>query len=206
MTKQAKISLVSLAVLIILYLINTRMQDKYTAKDTDLFSNGREHITRIFIQKNDEELELVKVDTLWTITNHDSLDVKKNIINNFFDDIEGIEREESPVSTNPKNWSKYSVDDSAGTHLSLYGLNDKELGRYVLGRSKTNWSQNAIRINDGSHVYLTSKNILHRLQTRLTYWGEKPKPPEEKEPKEDSLSIPDAPTITLPTLPDTSGT
>ena len=162
MTKQAKISLIALAVLFILYLINTRMQDKYTAKDTDLFSNGREHITRIFIQKNDEELELVKVDTLWTITNHDSLDVKKNIINNFFDDIEGIEREESPVSTNPKNWSKYSVDDSAGTHLSLYGLNDKELGRYVLGRSKTNWSQNAIRINDGSHVYLTSKNILHR--------------------------------------------
>ena len=75
-----------------------------------------------------------------------------------------------------------------------------------MGRSKTNWSQNAIRINDGSHVYLTSKNILHRLQTRLTYWGEKPKPPEEKEPKEDSLSIPDTPTITLPTLPDTSGT
>ena len=205
MTKQAKVSLIALAGLVILYFINTRMQDKYTAKDTDLFSNSREHITRIFIQKNDEELELVKVDTLWTITNHDSLDVKKNIINNFFDDIEGIEREESPVSTNPKNWNKYSVDDSAGTHLTLYGLNDKELGRYVLGRSKTNWSQNAIRINDGSNVYLTSKNILHRLQTKPTYWGVKPKPPTEEEPKEDSLSIPGTPTITLPP-PDTTGT
>ena len=83
MTKQAKIPLIALAVLVILYLINTRMQDKYTAKDTDLFSNGREHITRIFIQKNDEELDLVKVDTLWTITNNDSLNVKKNIVNNF---------------------------------------------------------------------------------------------------------------------------
>ena len=204
MTKQAKVSLIVLAALVILYFINTRMQDKYTAKDTDLFSKDREHVTRIYVQKNDEELELVKVDTLWTITNHDSLNVKKNIINNFFDDIEGISREESPVSTNPKNWSKYSVDDSAGTHLTLYGLNDKELGRYVLGRSKTNWSQNAIRINDGSSVYLTTKNILHRLQTKPTYWGEKPKPPEE-EPKEDSLNVPLAPTITLPPL-DTTGT
>ena len=204
MTKQAKVFLIILAVLVILYFINTRMQDKYTAKDTDLFSKDREHVTRIYVQKNDEELELVKVDTLWTITNHDSLNVKKNIINNFFDDIEGIEREESPVSTNPKNWNKYSVDDSAGTHLTLYGLNDKELGRYVLGRSKTNWSQNAIRINDGSNVYLTSKNILHRLQTKPTYWGEKPKPIEE-ELKEDSLSMPGTPTITFPP-PDTTGT
>ena len=204
MTKQAKVSLIVLAALVILYFINTRMQDKYTAKDINLFSKDREHITRIYVQKNDEELELVKVDTLWTITNHDSLNVKNSIINNFFDDIEGISREESPVSTNPKNWSKYSVDDSAGTHLTLYGLNDKELGRYVLGRSKTNWSQNAIRINDGSSVYLTTKNILHRLQTKPTYWGEKPKPPEE-EAKEDSLNVPLAPTITLPPL-DTTGT
>lgn len=204
MTKQAKVSLIVLAALVILYFINTRMQDKYTARDTDLFSKDREHITRIYVQKNAEELELVKVDTVWTITNHDSLNVKNSIINNFFDDIEGISREESPVSTNPKNWSKYSVDDSAGTHLTLYGLNDKELGRYVLGRSKTNWSQNAIRINDGSSVYLTTKNILHRLQTKPTYWGEKPKPPEE-EPKEDSLNVPLAPTITLPPL-DTTGT
>jgi len=204
MTKQAKVSFIVLAGLVILYFINTRMQDKYTARDTDLFSKDREHITRIYVQKNAEELELVKVDTVWTITNHDSLNVKNSIINNFFDDIEGISREESPVSTNPKNWSKYSVDDSAGTHLTLYGLNDKELGRYVLGRSKTNWSQNAIRINDGSSVYLTTKNILHRLQTKPTYWGEKPKPPEE-EPKEDSLNVPLAPTITLPPL-DTTGT
>ena len=204
MTKQAKVSFIVLAGLVILYFINTRMQDKYTARDTDLFSKDREHITRIYVQKNGEELELVKVDTLWTITNHDTLNVKNSIINNFFDDIEGISREESPVSTNPKNWSKYSVDDSAGTHLTLYGLNDKELGRYVLGRSKTNWSQNAIRINDGSSVYLTTKNILHRLQTKPTYWGEKPNPPEE-EPKEDSLNVPLAPTITLPPL-DTTGT
>ena len=206
MTKQAKFALIALGVLAILYFVNTRIQDKYTARDTALFSKDREHITRIYIQKDAEELEMVKVDTLWTISDHDSLTVKKNILNNFFDDIEGMEREEAPISTNPKNWSKYSVDDSAGTHLTLHGLNEKELGRYILGRSKTNWSQNAIRINDGSHVYLTSKNILHRLQTRPTYWGEKPKPPEVEEPLDDSLNVPGIPTITIPPPPDTTGT
>ena len=194
MTKQAKLALGALAVLAVLYFINSRAQNQYEAKDTDLFSKNREHITRIYIQKNSEELELVKEDTLWNISGHDTLSMKKNILNNFFDDLEGIEREESPISTNPKNWGKYSVDDSAGTHLSLFGLNDKKLGRYVLGRSKTNWSQNAIRIDDNPEVYLTSKNILHRLQTRPTYWGEKPKPPEEE-----------VPAITIPSLPDTTG-
>jgi len=197
MTKQAKLALGALAVLAVLYFINSRAQNQYEAKDTDLFSKNREHITRIYIQKNSEELELVKEDTLWNISGHDTLSMKKNILNNFFDDLEGIEREESPISTNPKNWGKYSVDDSAGTHLSLFGLNDKELGRYVLGRSKTNWSQNAIRIDDNPEVYLTSKNILHRLQTRPTYWGEKPKPPEEEEPE--------VPAITIPSPPDTTG-
>tara|TARA_B100000029_G_C17500453_1_gene932458 strand:+ start:660 stop:1256 length:597 start_codon:yes stop_codon:yes gene_type:complete len=197
MTKQAKLALGALVVLAVLYFINSRAQNQYKAKDTDLFSKNREHITRIFIQKNSEELELVKEDTLWNISGHDTLSMKKNILNNFFDDLEGIEREESPISTNPKNWGKYSVDDSAGTHLSLFGLNDKELSRYVLGRSKTNWSQNAIRIDDKPEVYLTSKNILHRLQTRPTYWGEKPKPPEEEEPE-----LPD---ITIPSPPDTTG-
>ena len=48
MTKQAKVSLLVLAGLIILYFINTSMQDKYIAKDTDLFSKDREHITRIY--------------------------------------------------------------------------------------------------------------------------------------------------------------
>lgn len=197
MTKQAKLALGALVVLAVLYLINSRAQNQYEAKDTDLFSKNREHITRIYIQKNSEELELVKEDTLWNISDHDTLSMKKNILNNFFDDLEGIEREESPISTNPKNWGKYSVDDSAGTHLSLFGLNNKELGRYVLGRSKTNWSQNAIRIDDNPEVYLTSKNILHRLQTRPTYWGENPKPPEEEEPE--------VPTINIPPPSDASG-
>jgi len=197
MTKQAKLALGALAVLAVLYFINSRAQNQYEAKDTDLFSKNREHITRIYIQKNSEELELVKEDTLWNISGHDTLSMKKNILNNFFDDLEGIEREESPISTNPKNWGKYSVDDSAGTHLSLFGLNDKKLGRYVLGRSKTNWSQNAIRIDDNPEVYLTSKNILHRLQTRPTYRGEKPKPTEEEEPE--------VPAITIPSPPDTTG-
>jgi hypothetical protein len=205
MTKQAKFALITLSVLAILYFVNIRMQDKYTARDTALFSKDREHITRIYIQKDSEELEMVKVDTMWTISDHDSLTVKKNILNNFFDDIEEMEKEESPISTNPKNWSKYSVDDSAGTHLTLYGLNDQELGRFVLGRSKTNWSQNAIRINDGSHVYLTSKNILHRLQTKPTYWGEKPKPPVEEVPEDTTLKAPEIPTITIPPPPDTTG-
>jgi len=205
MTKQAKVAFISLFVLAILYFVNSKMQDKYTARDTDLFTKNREHVTRIQIQKDGEEIELVKVDTSWTISGQDSLSVKTNVMNTFFDDIESLEREESPISTNPKNWSKYSVDDSTGTHLSLFGLNDKELGRFVLGRSKTNYSQNSIRIDDNPDVYLTSKNVLHRIQTRPTFWGEIPKPPVDEVPEDTTFKAPEIPTITIPPPPDTTG-
>ena len=204
MTKQAKIAIFTLFVLVVLYVINNTMQDKYNASDTELISKDREYITRFVIEKESEKLELIKVDTLWTISGHDSLTVKSSILGNFFDDIEGIEREESPISTNPKNWSKYSVDDSSGTHLSLFGLNDTEIGRFVLGRSKTNWGQNAIRINDESPVYLTTKNILHRLQTKPSYWGEIPKPPEEEGSEVTPVS-PALPNITIPSDPGGTG-
>ena len=83
-------------------------------------------------------------------------------------------------------------------------MNDTEIGRFVLGRSKTNWGQNAIRINDESPVYLTTKNILHRLQTKPSYWGEIPKPPEEEGSEVTPVS-PALPNITNPSDPGGTG-
>ena len=84
MTKQAKIAVFSLVILGVLYFINNMMQDKYTARDTELISKDREYITRIFIQKDSEQLELVKVDTVWSISEHDSLTVKSSILNSIY--------------------------------------------------------------------------------------------------------------------------
>ena len=55
-----------------------------------------------------------------------------------------------------------------------------------------NFGKNTIRLGDDPHVYLTDKNILFRLQTRPTYWGEKPKPIEVE---------PDTSNPVIPTIP-----
>jgi len=69
------------------------------------------------------------------------------------------------------------VDDSAGVHVKLFGTNDKELGHFIMGRSKSDWARNNVRLAEESEVYLTNENVLYRINPRLNYWGEKPKPP-----------------------------
>ena len=191
MAKQTRIIIAIFGVVLVLFFINRQSQKKYTVQTKTVVSEGKDDIHRFVVQKEDQEIELVRSDTSWVISGHDSLSVKLSSLESFFDDILQLSKESDPISKNPDNWSKYSVSDSTGTHLFLYNSNDKELGHYIFGRTKTNFGKNTIRMEDDPNVYLTDKNILFRLQTRPTYWGEKPKPPEENELEESIPSFPE---------------
>ena len=190
MAKQTRIAVIALAVVLVLFVINRQSQKKYIVQTKTVVSDEKDDIHRFVVQKEDQKIELVRSDTSWVITGHDTLLVKSSILKSFFEGILQLSRESDPISKNPDNWSKYSVSDSTGTHLFLYDSKDKELSHLVLGRTKTNYLKNTIRFTDDPNVYLTDKDILLRLKTRPTHWGEKPKPPEENEPEE---SIPASP-------------
>ena len=197
MAKQTRIAVIVLAAVLVLFVINRQSQKKYTVQTKTVVSAEKENIHRFVIQKDDKEIELVRSDTNWVITGHDTLSVKSSSLESFFDSILQLSRELDPISKNPANWSKYSVDDSTGTHLFLYDSGDKELSHLVLGRTKTNFGKNTIRMEENPQVYLTDKNILFRLQSRPTYWGEKPKPI-ETEPDTSNPAIPTIP-LSIPT-------
>ncbi|MFQ6614793.1 MAG: DUF4340 domain-containing protein, partial [Fidelibacterota bacterium] len=112
----------------------------------------------------------------WTIRGADSLVVRDNRISDFFDKVLKVKKE-TLVSRNPEKWTLYSVDDSAGVHVLLYGVNDRLLSHFIMGRSKSDWARNNIRLADEKEVYLTNENVLYRVNPRVNYWGEKPKPP-----------------------------
>ena len=191
MAKQTRIAVIALAVVLVLFVINRQSQKKYIVQTKTVVSDEKDDIHRFVVQKEDQKIELVRSDTSWVITGHDTLLVKSSTLKSFFEGILQLSRESDPISKNPDNWSKYSVSDSTGTHLFLYDSKDKELSHLVLGRTKTNYLKNTIRFTDDPNVYLTDKDILPRLQTRPTYWGKKPKPPEENEPEESIPAFPE---------------
>ncbi|MBC8215139.1 MAG: DUF4340 domain-containing protein [Candidatus Marinimicrobia bacterium] len=177
MGKNLKYGLIILGVLIVVYVLNTIGQNTYTSTTSSMFTGEIEDIAKFVINKNSDQLEIVKVDTTWQITDHDTLVIKKSSIDNLFNKVLKVKKG-TILSTNPEKWNKYSVDDSTGTHLYLFNYADEELGHFVFGSSKADYSRNNLRIPEDNSVYQTDQNVVWNLSTRSSYWGQKPKPPE----------------------------
>jgi len=175
MIKQWKTILIAIAVLLALYFINVSNQGKYVTSSHEVFPVETTDLSRFVISKDNQKIELTRKDTLWKIVGNDSLWVKQIIMDNFLDRAIKVQRE-TMISKNPEKWDTYSVDDSNGVRLQLFDQNGKEIGSAIFGRSKSEWSKNFVRMGDEKEVFQTNESILHQLQTRPTYWGEKPKP------------------------------
>ena len=174
MTKNLKISLILFAVLLGVYLLIQREQLQYSTQSSQLFILEFDDVHRFLIQNKTSAIELSRQDSLWVISGNDTLTVKSQAIDNFLNKVLLIELG-TLVSKNPEKWSKYSVDDSTGTHLALIDLNGNTIEYAVFGRSKSDYSRNYVRTHNDPQVYLTNENILHYLSTLPTYWGELPK-------------------------------
>ena len=174
MTKNLKISLTVLVVLIGIYLINIRSQGKLKSTYTAIFTEDPEDIFKFLIQNGKEAIELARIDTMWRISGNDTLEVKSQSMDNLFDKVLKVNRG-TIISENQDNYGKYSVDDSTGTHLAVIDSKGETIGYYVFGRSNSDYSRSYVLIGSDPKVYLADQNVTYMLQTRPTYWGEKPK-------------------------------
>ena len=184
MTKNLKISLILLCILIGIYFINNKNQNNLITKSSAIFLDDPKDILKILIQKGDDAIELIRVDTTWKISGNDTLIIKTRSLDNFFDKVLTVKKE-TIISENPNKYEKFSVSDSLGTHLALINLKNETSAYYVFGRSKSDYSRSYVRIGENPKVYLTNQNVIYMLSTNETYWGEKPK---EEIPPPDSPS------------------
>ena len=171
MNKKLIISLSMLCVVIAVYLLNTHSQKTYESSSKNLLNIKEECLKKIIIQSGQEAIELIKEDSVWNIVGNDTLKIKEQAINRFFDIASKIEIQNTMTSKKEK-WSKYNVDDSSGVHLALIDMDDKTIDYYVFGRSKTDFARCYVRINQENEVYLLSENIIYNLQSNPTFWGE----------------------------------
>jgi len=174
MTKNVQIALIVLVILVGIYFLNKSSQTKFESTSEAIFNDEPEDIFKFLIQQGQEAIELSRVDTLWRISGNDTLEVKSRPMDNLFDKVLKVNRG-TIISENPEKYGKYSVDDSTGTHLAVINSKGETVGYYVFGRSKSDYSRSYVRVGSDPKVYLADQNVTYMLQTRPTYWGEKPK-------------------------------
>ena len=171
MNNKLTISAVVLLAVISVFFLNESQQKNYQSSSTTLFVAEQNQIKKMIIQSGEDVLEIMQVDTTWKISGHDSLSIKKDVLNNFFDKIFNLEIQ-NIMTEKEEKWIKYNVDDSTGTHLALIDWNDNTINYFVFGRSNSDYSRCYARKDQNSTVYLLNESILYNLQTNPNYWGE----------------------------------
>ena len=174
MTKNLKIAVIFLLVLIGIYYLSNNYQSKFHSTSNQIFIKDTKDIFKLLIKNESMSIELIRNDTIWNISGNDTLVVKTRSMENLFDNILKLNRG-TIISENPEKYGTYSVDDSTGIHLIITDANDETIEYYVFGRSKSDYSHCYIRIGSDPKVYLADQNVIHMLSTRDSYWGEKPK-------------------------------
>ena len=182
--------LIGIAVLLVLYALLQMRESGYTTPTDQIFPEHTDDIYRVEMMAKGDSLTLQKEDIEWTIVGHDTLKVRDHRITALFEQVLKVSRE-TLMTNKADNWSRYAVDDAAGTHVKVYNAKGELLTRAVFGRSSTDWARNYVRIGDGPEVYLTDRSIVYQVNTDATFWGEKP--PESAPAAVDSADV--APTV-----------
>ena len=176
MTNSIKYSLGVLALLFLLFLYNKNSQDSYKMVSQSIFDGSSDNVFRIKLSEDKKEIELIRKDSTWSISNVDSLIVKENQIEKIFDRLLMVEKE-ILITNKEEKWEKFGVDDSLARHIQIYDKNDNEIIHYLFGNSGQDWQHNYVRKNGSSDVYRTNDNVFFLLNTNTTYWGQKPPDP-----------------------------
>ena len=175
MDNKIKISAAVLIVLACFYMYDRSTQNQYHDNFIKIFNFDHSKINKIIITKNNDGIELEIVDTMWQINGHDSLDVKQNSIDKFFDTTVNVKRSSISISENAKDLSIYSLDDSSSVQLIVLNATGDTLGKGIFGINKNNYLSNYYKSFENNKIYKTDSNILSFLTVNSRYWGETPK-------------------------------
>tara|TARA_B110000438_G_scaffold259668_1_gene269244 strand:- start:14226 stop:14771 length:546 start_codon:yes stop_codon:yes gene_type:complete len=174
MTDTLKYSLGALTFIVVVFLFNQKKQSSHQISGQEIFSGQRDDVYRIVISEADQLVELVRNDSIWSLSNFDSMIVKENQVDKIFDKLL-IVKEEMLITSKEEKWDKFGVDDSLGRHLKIYNSDDKELFHYIFGNSGQDYQHNFIRRHKSSNVHRTNDNVYFLLNSSVNYWASKPK-------------------------------
>ena len=171
MGNKLSISLIILFTVVGLYFLNLNQQKAYNSFSTNFITLDQNSVNKFIIQSQNDALEIVRQDTSWAISGHDSLIIKEQTLSSFFDKVINL-KSQALMTSKQEKWHKYNIEDSTGTHVAFIDYADHTIGYFVFGRSSSDYARSYARKGEESEVYLLDTNILYNLQTRPQYWGE----------------------------------
>ena len=175
MDKKLKISIGVLIVLICFYVYENSKQMGYQDNYLRVFKFDHDKIHKVIILKDNDGIELEKVDSIWHINGHDSLIVKPTAIDKLFNETLTVKINALALSKHTNDLSIYSLDSIRGVNLILLDSQGETLSNVVFGISPSNYRLNFYREFDSHSVHETSRNILTYLTASPKYWGQAPK-------------------------------
>ena len=186
MDKKLKISFGILIVLICFYVYDNSKQKGYQDHYLEAFKFDHNKISKVIILKDNDGIELEKIDSTWHINGHDSLVIKETAVDKLFNETLTVKINALAVSKHTNDLSIYSLDSIRGVNLILLDSQGETLSNVVFGISPSNYRSNFYREFDSHAVYETSRNILTYLTASPKYWGQAPK----AEPPDSTSSTP----------------
>jgi len=174
MDKKLITSICVLVGLICFYLYDNAKQNSYQENYANVFEFDHNQINKFLILKNNDGIEIERIDSIWQINGNDSLVIKQSSIDKFFDETLKVKINMLPISKNPKDLSIYSLDNESGINLILWDKDEKVLSNSIFGIAPSNYYSNFYKDFDKLIIYKTNANIITFLTTNLNYWGEIP--------------------------------
>ena len=166
----------TLAALLAIYMLMQWQEARYSIKSSSFIDLEQEEVGRIIITEGEQSADLVRLDTLWVLTGHETEILRTWRMDAVFNTVLGAQRE-SVISENAAKWSTYGVD-STGRQIMVYDLKGDLQGHWFVGQSSSNFRSSFVRQADEDAVYMTDRNIYHFLGTAPDFWLEPPPQPD----------------------------
>lgn len=113
-------------------------------------------ISKIEIKDLSSNVVLIKKGKKWIVEDYD-YEANKDYINEILDSIPVLSTK-NLVSTNPKKFNIFQVDDKSGIKVGIYGSQDKKY-EFIIGKIGPDYQTSYCRKLGENNVYLIEKNI-----------------------------------------------
>lgn len=170
MSKQNKIYLVVLLVLVIIFAItkmNNNVEKRIKFFDVDSIS-----IASLEIADLQDTIRIAKQNDSWQIIDPIQYPTDETKINNFFERVIKVKTSSLPIAEEESSFEKYELTDSLATELTLFDENDQILDRSLIGKSQ-DYNNTPARKKGKNKIFRLESNISYLVKAELSNWRKK---------------------------------
>ncbi len=140
---------------------------------TQCFINlDKENVSKIEINRKEEVFVFEKKETLWQIVKPLEYRADQALMVNLIDSVGNITLE-AVISTNPKKYEKFNVDQKEGIGVKFYNKEGEKTVDFILGKMGTDYLHYYFRFPDKQKVYLSKGVSRNFVDKEVEKWRDK---------------------------------